>query len=128
MCSLAIIWNHLFYWNLCYTGKSTKTTHSIRNFHRQCHRSQAQYVKIPLFINLYYKCDKYGYFIFLFQGYFCGRYHNCLQHRVFQASIIMLVTTMALWWDVLARYLKCSIYIQYQIGAKQKMWSVMNRE
>ncbi|XP_016110866.1 myelin regulatory factor-like protein [Sinocyclocheilus grahami] len=27
---------------------------------------------------------------------FCGRYHNCLQHRVFQASIIMLVTTMAL--------------------------------
>ncbi|XP_073699398.1 myelin regulatory factor-like protein [Garra rufa] len=29
-------------------------------------------------------------------SYFCGRYHNCLQHRVFQASIIMLVTTMAL--------------------------------
>uniref|UniRef100_A0A671K133 Myelin regulatory factor-like protein n=1 Tax=Sinocyclocheilus anshuiensis TaxID=1608454 RepID=A0A671K133_9TELE len=29
-------------------------------------------------------------------NYFCGRYHNCLQHRVFQASIIMLVTTMAL--------------------------------
>ncbi|XP_067247368.1 myelin regulatory factor-like protein [Chanodichthys erythropterus] len=30
------------------------------------------------------------------KNYFCGRYHNCLQHRVFQASIIMLVTTMAL--------------------------------
>ncbi|XP_056604787.1 myelin regulatory factor-like protein isoform X2 [Triplophysa dalaica] len=25
----------------------------------------------------------------------CGRYQGCLQHRVFQASIIMLVTTMA---------------------------------
>ncbi|KAK7130339.1 hypothetical protein R3I93_019842 [Phoxinus phoxinus] len=30
------------------------------------------------------------------KNYFCGRYHHCLQHRVFQASIIMLVTTMAL--------------------------------
>ncbi|TRY94506.1 hypothetical protein DNTS_003536 [Danionella cerebrum] len=30
------------------------------------------------------------------KNYLCVRYHNCLQHRVFQASIIMLVTTMAL--------------------------------
>nr|XP_002667695.3 myelin regulatory factor-like protein [Danio rerio] len=30
------------------------------------------------------------------KNYFCGRYNHCLQHRVFQASIIMLVTTMAL--------------------------------
>ncbi|XP_039511820.1 myelin regulatory factor-like protein isoform X3 [Pimephales promelas] len=30
------------------------------------------------------------------KNYFCERYHHCLQHRVFQASIIMLVTTMAL--------------------------------
>nr|XP_055046965.1 myelin regulatory factor-like protein isoform X2 [Misgurnus anguillicaudatus] len=30
------------------------------------------------------------------KGFFCGKYHDCLQHRVFQASIIMLVATMAL--------------------------------
>lgn len=42
--------------------------------------------------------------ILFFQNYFCERYHHCLQHRVFQASIIMLVTTMALWWDGLFKY------------------------
>ncbi|XP_051544659.1 myelin regulatory factor-like protein isoform X2 [Myxocyprinus asiaticus] len=29
-------------------------------------------------------------------NYICGKYHHCLQHKVFQASVIMLVTTMAL--------------------------------
>lgn len=42
--------------------------------------------------------------IFFFQNYFCGKYHHCLQHRVFQASIIMLVTTIAIWWDGPPRY------------------------